>query len=610
VCFSANKGCGSVFNNGATPDNAIAGHVTFVTANGTSISSISPSAANAGDPAFTLTVNGTGFQSGITVLWNGSPISTTFVSATQVTASVPASLIASAGSASVTVENTLAAPSNALTFTINPPSTLSLTSLSPNSATVGGAAFTLTANGTGFVNGSTVLWNGAALTTSFVSVTQLTASVPASLIAAQGSASVSVQNGSAAPSNALTFSINLSSTLSVSSLSPNTAAVGGAAFTMTVNGAGFVSGCAVLWNGAALATTFISSTQVSAAVAANLIATIGSANVAVQNPGGATSNALTFTIGAVTAGPTLTSLSPNSTAPGGPAFTLTVTGTGFLSGAVVQWNGSALSTGFLGNATQLTALVPANLIANPGVASVTVVNPGAVASNALTFTIASLGLPHFQVGGGFVMSFYVLNSGNQPGSFTINFNDDTGHPLAIPFTGLSTTASLSDTIGANGAKYYESGSYTAPALAGSAVISASQSITIHAFLRRLGSDGSYYEAAIPATIGYNELQIPFDATIFAANGSQIFTGFAILNLDPVNSANVVCTARDSVGNLIPNAVSLPALNALGHFAGYLFPALNNLRGTLDCSSNTKIAAVALHTIGANSISSFPIIPIR
>ena len=77
----------------------------------------------------------------------------------------------------------------------------SLSSLSPNSATAGGAAFTLTVNGSGFVSGSTVQWNGSALLTTYVSASQLTASVSASFIASQGTANVTVQNSGGAASN-------------------------------------------------------------------------------------------------------------------------------------------------------------------------------------------------------------------------------------------------------------------------------------------------------------------------------------------------------------------------------------------------------------------------
>jgi VCBS repeat protein/ASPM-SPD-2-Hydin domain-containing protein len=64
-----------------------------------------PTAVAPGGAAFTLTVNGTGFASGAVVNWNGSPRATTFVSASQVTAAILSTDIATAQTASVTVTN-------------------------------------------------------------------------------------------------------------------------------------------------------------------------------------------------------------------------------------------------------------------------------------------------------------------------------------------------------------------------------------------------------------------------------------------------------------------------------------------------------------------------
>ena len=85
---------------------------------------------------------------------------------------------------------------------------------------------------------------------------------------------------------------------------------------------------------------------------------------------------------------TLTSLSPSSTAAGDPAFTLTVNGTGFVSGAIVRWNGANRTTTFV-TSNQLTAATPATDIATAGTPQVTVVNPGASPSNALPFTVTA-----------------------------------------------------------------------------------------------------------------------------------------------------------------------------------------------------------------------------
>jgi hypothetical protein len=74
------------------------------------------------------------------------------------------------------------------------PSTPSVTSLSPSSAAAGGAGFTLTVNGHHFDSNAVAVWNGTALTTSFVSNTQLTATIPSSNIENPGPAEVFVYN--------------------------------------------------------------------------------------------------------------------------------------------------------------------------------------------------------------------------------------------------------------------------------------------------------------------------------------------------------------------------------------------------------------------------------
>jgi hypothetical protein len=219
-------------------------------------------------------------------------------------------------------------------------------------------------------------------------------------------------------------------------------------------------------------------------------------------------------------------------------------------------------------------------------------------------------LPHFAAGGGFVTGFTVVHNGSSPASFSISFRDDNGNPVSLPFSGLGTLGTLSDAVVANGTKYYEAGTVQGTLMSGSAPVTADPNITVQALFRRLGGDNSYYEVAVPSSSGLNEFRIPFDATTFAGNGAQIFTGIAIANLDPVNSATVTCTARDSQGNVIPNAISVPVLNPLGHWAAYMFPALTGQRGTLDCSSNTKVGAIGLRALGVNALSSLPIIPVR
>ncbi|HWF90804.1 MAG TPA: IPT/TIG domain-containing protein [Terriglobales bacterium] len=93
------------------------------------VSQLVPANVTHGAASFTLTINGSSFNSNAVVNWNGAALTTTFVTGNQLTAAVPAASVASAGSVSVTVTNpgmsgnpyggTLDESSTAMTFTIN-----------------------------------------------------------------------------------------------------------------------------------------------------------------------------------------------------------------------------------------------------------------------------------------------------------------------------------------------------------------------------------------------------------------------------------------------------------------------------------------------------------
>ena len=96
------------------------------------VTQLVPNMAKAGDPGFTLTVNGTSFNSDAAINWNGSKQATTFVSGGQLTSMIPASAIAMMGNVTVTVTNpghaaggiygsggTMTEVSAPVTFTVN-----------------------------------------------------------------------------------------------------------------------------------------------------------------------------------------------------------------------------------------------------------------------------------------------------------------------------------------------------------------------------------------------------------------------------------------------------------------------------------------------------------
>jgi hypothetical protein len=116
-------------------------------------SSITPSTKTAGDAGFTITVNGSGFVSGLSaVYFNGSPRTTAYVNNTQLTATILAADIAIGGSYPITVVNSGGGgTSNAQTLTVNHIITSSAGSngtISPLGATVvapgGNQSYTIT----------------------------------------------------------------------------------------------------------------------------------------------------------------------------------------------------------------------------------------------------------------------------------------------------------------------------------------------------------------------------------------------------------------------------------------------------------------------------------
>ena len=82
-----------------------------------SITSLNPNMTNAGDPGFTLTVNGSGFGTDSVVYWNGAPIPSAYGTGTMVTAQVAAVDVMNAGMFPVYVRSG-GKNSNMINFTV------------------------------------------------------------------------------------------------------------------------------------------------------------------------------------------------------------------------------------------------------------------------------------------------------------------------------------------------------------------------------------------------------------------------------------------------------------------------------------------------------------
>ncbi len=99
-----------------------------------SIDSINPASAAAGAPGLTLAIVGSNFLATSKVLWNGSPLATTFTGSSLLKADVPAILLAAPGLVSVTVSTPGVTASNAAVFTIGAPVPVTSTAAIVNAA--------------------------------------------------------------------------------------------------------------------------------------------------------------------------------------------------------------------------------------------------------------------------------------------------------------------------------------------------------------------------------------------------------------------------------------------------------------------------------------------
>jgi hypothetical protein len=229
---------------------------------------------------------------------------------------------------------------------------------------------------------------------------------------------------------------------------------------------------------------------------------------------------------------------------------------------------------------------------------------GDVVRTSLTLQTAPA-LPHVAAGGSWTTGIYVINTAPQPTGFSIAFRDDNGKAVSLPFSSGATNI-LSGTLPALGSAYFEAGDAQSPVTVAWGQVTGDTSIVVQGLFRN-SVNNTYYEAAVPSTQGSTAFEMPFDATNFGPANLPTYTGLAVANLDPTSAASLTCTARDSAGNVIPNALTVPSIPPLGHWASYLFPALAAQRGTIDCTSTTSIGVVALRFIGTNAFSSLPVV---
>ena len=433
---------------------------------------------------------------------------------------------------------------------------------------------------------SSVLWNGTARSTTFVSSTELQVTLTAADLASAGSGQISIVNpapGGGTSSNTA-FAIN-NPTPAVTSANPSTVIAGTNGSSITVTGTGFVSQSGVQWNGSARTTTYVSATQLQVALVAADLATAGTAQISIVNPapGGGTSSNLAFTIN--NPAPAITSANPAAVSAGSGA-SITLTGTGFVPQSVAQWNGSARTTTYV-SATQLQVSLSASDLAAAGTGSLTVVNaaPGGGSSGGSSITIIyaapTLGslYPNSAVMGSQAVTMNVGGSGFAPAS-VVKWNGTTlpttylsGSVLSavIPTADLVTNGTAQVTVvnpvpggGISAASTFTITTYPVPVISNILptsvyVNSGTQTITINGTGLQLVSVVQVNGTAVPTVAGYCwyssdvcSLLATVDASYFTSTGSVNITVYT-----PPPSGGV-----SNLATLTVSAPPAPTLNSI------------------------------------------------
>jgi hypothetical protein len=479
-----------------------------------------------------------------------------------------------------------------------------IASLSPTSATAGGAAFTMTVSGTNFVAGASVLWNGTALTSTYVSATQLTAAVPPSLIASAGAANVTVVTSSGV-SAVSSFTIN-AGTPTVTGVAPASGATG---TTVLITGTNLGGATAVAF-GATAATSFtvISPSSIMAVSPAGT----GTVDIKIVTPGGtsAASAADQFVHTVLT--PTITGITPASgSAAGGTS--VTITGTNLTGATAVTFGGIAAASYIVNSANSITAFSPAGT----GTVDIEVVTPGGTsttsAADEFSYTVNAPAVSSLSPTSGAIgtpVTIAGTHFGTTQGSSTVSFNgvdatsitswSDTQIVATVPsgassgavvvtVEGTASNSSVVFSVGQALNGTVRSGPGSSPFVSSVQLYAAGSS--------GYGQGPSRIGSAVQTDASGN-FSVVYSCTTLTAPGDQLYlvatstTSSSVVLMAPLGSCTGVSTLGSSV--TVNEVTTVTAAYALSAFA-----SIDTVNGGIDIGAPGTITSLATTCNAAN-----------
>ena len=317
---------------------------------------------------------------------NGTDRTTAFVSDSVLTVTLTEADVATLSVLAITVFNGLPGGGASGTVTLAVANaTPGITSLTP--ATLDGpltSLDTITVAGVGFLPSTQVFFDTFAIPSTPVSSTVLKVLVP-SFIASAGTHAITASNPSTPRSAPATLTIR-NRVPTLSNTVPDTITQGLSNQSITVAGANFIEGMVISVNGTARTTTVTGDSSATVLVLAADLATLGTLTFTATNRAPTAGPSAPLSVRVAARSPVVSGFQPAAITAGTGPTALQVLGEGFVTGAVIEWNGTPLATTFVTQA-RVDAAVPATLTATAQPVTITVRNPNAAGSAPVTLSV-------------------------------------------------------------------------------------------------------------------------------------------------------------------------------------------------------------------------------
>jgi len=304
------------------------------------------------------------------------------------------------------------------------------------------------------------------------------------------------------------------------SLDPPNAIAGTSSFVLTVDGANFAAGAQIRVNGSGRATTFVSSSQLTAQMFFSDIQNAGTLSITVAS--GTVSSPVTFTV--YPNDPQIGTFDPASMPTNSSNLTVTLNGSNFASTAVVRVNATSRPTTYV-SPTQLTFTLTSADIAHTGNLTITVLNPNNKISPSATYTITP--------------------PSTAPTITLLSPNNVTANSAGFALSVVGTNFVAGATVKANGASrsttVTDSTHITAQILASDIKTAGSVSIVVN------NPNG---QVSSPATLTVTSGTLP---TITSLSPASVTVGAPPFTLT-ITGTNFTSTATVKVGNATPRNV--------------------------------------------------------